>query len=88
MIDWAPFTRPLALVVAITSENMRLNFPTGRFTVTKPVVQVTVSGAPTNVTIDSMAEHVSGIGEVHTGVDLTFPSSAIGKQAHIWVAGA
>lgn len=87
-MDWAPFTRPLAISAPITAETMRLDFPAGRFLVQAPVVQVTVSGAATEVTISSPLEAVSGLGEVHTHIVLEFPDALIGKQAHIWVAGA
>lgn len=86
--DWAPFTRPLARTVAITATNVRLDFPAGRYLVSEPVVQVTVSGGPTNVTISSPMESVTGLGEVHTHIALIFPAELVGLRAHIWVAGA
>lgn len=88
LTDWAPFTRPLAVNVAITSTSIRLDFPVGRYLVDEPVVQVTISGAPTEVTISSPAEEVAGLGEVHTHVLLGFQAGAVGRRAHVWVAGA
>lgn len=86
--DWAPFVRPLVANIAITQEAVRLNFPLGRYLVAAPVTLVTVSGAPTEVTITSPAEAVAGLGEVHTHVVLTFPAALVGKRANVWVAGA
>ena len=86
--DWAPFVRPLATTIAISAEEIRLDFPAGRYTVDEPVVLVTVSGGPTEVTVSSPAEEVGGLGEVHTHVVLTFPPELIGLRAAVWVANA
>ena len=87
MQDWAPFTRPLAVNIAITAEEIRLDFPAGRYLVAEPVVMVTVQGGPTEVDWASPAEAVAGLGEVHTHVALTFPAGAVGLRASVWVAG-
>jgi len=86
--DWAPFTRPLVRNIAITAATVVLDFPAGRYLVDAPVVLVTVSGAATFVTITSIPEAVAGLGEVYARVQLTFPASAIGLRAHVWIAGA
>lgn len=88
MTDWAPWTRPLAVNIAVTgTSGIRLDFPTGRYLVDEPVVMVTVQGAPTNVNWTSPPEEVAGLGEVHTHVVLTFDAGAVGKRASVWVAG-
>jgi hypothetical protein len=86
--DWAPFVRPLAANIAISAEEIRLDFPAGRYTVDEPVVLVTVSGGPTEVTWTSPAEEVGGLGEVHTHVVLTFPAELVGMRAGVWIANA
>lgn len=88
MSDWAPWTRPLAVNIAITGTSIRLDFPPGRYLVDEPVVIVTVQGAPTDVDWSSPPEAVAGLGEVHTHVVLTFDAGAVGKRASVWVAGA
>lgn len=87
MTDWAPFTRPLAVNIAITGTSIRLDFPAGRYLVAEPVVMVTVQGAVTQVDWTSPPEAVAGLGEVHTHVVLTFQAAAVGKRASVWVAG-
>nr|WP_315210083.1 hypothetical protein [uncultured Albidiferax sp.] len=86
--DWAPYTRPMARNIAITSSEITLDFPAGRYLVDPPVVLVTVSGGPTDVTITTTPEAVAGLGEVYARVQLTFPPSAVGLRAHVWIAGA
>lgn len=88
MLDWAPFTRPLAANIAVTSTSIRLDFPVGRYLVAEPVVMITVQGAPTDVDWSSPPEAVAGLGEVHTHVQLTFDAGAVGKRASVWVAGS
>lgn len=88
MSDWAPWTRPLAVNIAVTATSIRLDFPPARYLVAEPVVIVTVQGAPTDVDWSSPAEAVAGLGEVHTHVVLTFDAGAVGKRASVWVAGA
>jgi hypothetical protein len=86
--DWAPFTRPMAVNIAITGTSIRLDFPAGRYLVDEPIVLVTVQGAPTDVDWTSDPEAVAGLGEVHTHVQLTFDAGAVGQRASVWVAGA
>lgn len=85
---WTPYQRPLAVDIAITSTSpIRLDFPPGRFTVTEPLVFVTVNGGPTHVTTTSPKESVVGYGEIHTHVTVTFPSGLVGLRAFVWVMG-
>ena len=39
MTDWQPWTRPLAVNIAITGTSIRLDFPAGRYLVAQPVVR-------------------------------------------------
>ena len=87
MTDWQPWTRPLAVNIAITGTSIRLDFPAGRYLVAEPVVMVTVQGAPTDVDWTSPPEVVAGLGEVHTHVVLAFDAGAVGQRASVWVAG-
>lgn len=74
--------------LAITSTNaIQLDFPPGQYLVTEPVVLVTVSGAPTNVTIAATPTTVGDLGNVYTNVKLTFDAAAVGKRAHVLVIG-
>ncbi len=87
MTDWAPWTTPLAVNIAITATSIRLDFPTGRYLVAEPVVLVTVNGATPGVSWTSPPEAVAGLGEVHTHVVLAFDAGDVGKRASVWVAG-
>lgn len=84
---WGEYSSPLAAVLPITQTSMRLDLPAGRYLADFPVVLVTVSGAPTEVTIASPKEFVAGYGEVHNHVQLTFPSALVGKTLHLLVLG-
>lgn len=85
---WAPYQRPLAVTLPITtSDPIRVNFPADRYLVDFPLVFVTVNGGPTEVTIASSKEEVTGYGEMHTHVMLTFPVVLVGKTASVWVMG-
>ncbi|MDR2945989.1 MAG: hypothetical protein LBV79_04510 [Candidatus Adiutrix sp.] len=87
-IPWAPYQRPLAVRVAVTSgEVIRLDFPGGRFTVNEPLTFVTVNGGPTEVTVTSPKELVPGLGELHTHINLQFPETLAGRTAAVWVMG-
>lgn len=87
-IPWAPYQRPLAAHVAITSEEpIRLDFPGGRFTVNEPLTFVTVNGGPTEVTVVSPKEEAPGLGEMHTHITLQFPKTLVGHTAAVWVMG-
>lgn len=87
MYPWAPYKRPLAANVSITDTLVHLELPPDQYTVNDPLVFVTVNGGPTEVSISSPLVLLAGVGEVHTYVDLTFPSSLIGKKAAVWVMG-
>ena len=87
MTDWQPWTRPLAVNIAITGTSIRLDFPAGRYLVAEPVVMVTVESAATDVDWTSPPEAVAGLGEVHTHVVLAFDAGAVGQRASVWVAG-
>ena len=78
----------LALSLAVTDTEIRLDFPPGFYPVTEPVVVVTVQGAPTDVDWSAPPEAVAGLGEVHTHVVLQFAAGAVGRRASVWVAGA
>jgi hypothetical protein len=85
---WLPYQRPLAMRLAIAgTDPIRLEFPPDQFTVDEPLVFVTVVGAPTEVDISSPLVLLTGVGEVHTYVDLTFQAAAVGKAANVWVMG-
>lgn len=86
-LDWSPFQRPLAVNIPITATTVRLDFPPGRYLVNDPVVLVTVVGDVTTVDITSPPELVSGLGEVHTHVVLTFPMGLVGKRVNVYVVG-
>lgn len=77
----------MAVNIAITTEVIRLDFPPGRYLVAEPVVLVTVQGGATEVDWTSDPEAVAGLGEVHTHVELTFPTALVGARASVWVAG-
>lgn len=74
--------------IAITDTSpIRLDFPAGQYTVTEPVVLVTVSGGPTIVTTTAAPEAVAGHGEVYTHVLLEFDASVVGLRASLAVLG-
>jgi hypothetical protein len=76
------------VTLAITSTApITLDFPAGQYLVTEPVVLVTVSGAPTNVTITASPTSMGDLGSVYTNVQLTFDAGAVGKRAHVMVIG-
>ena len=73
-------------VQAITGTTVRVNFPTGVWFVTEPAINVTIYGEATNVDRTLVTGTVDGA-QVYTGVDLVFPSTAVGKRAAILVTG-
>jgi hypothetical protein len=87
MSDWQPWTRPLAVNIPIVAEEIRLDFPAGRYLTAPPVALVCVHGPSNEHTISSPPEAVAGLGEVHTHVVLTFPAGSVGQQVSVWVAG-
>ncbi len=78
----------LAVNIAVTATEIRLDFPAGRYLVAEPVVLVTVNGPSPGVAWASPPEAVAGLGEVHTHVALSFDAGDVGKRASVWVAGA
>lgn len=78
----------MAADIAITTEVIRLEFPESHFTADEPVVIVTVRGGATEVDWTCVAEEVTGMGEVHNHVELTFPTALIGARASVWVIEA
>lgn len=85
---WGQHQTPLASIIPITQQDIRLDFPSGRYLADEPKVLVTVSGGPTEVTVTAPKEFVTGYGEVHNHVHLSFPASLVGKRAYIWVMGS
>lgn len=77
----------LVVQIPITAATIRVDLPTDRYTTNEPIVIVTIIGGPTEVSLAYPKELVVGVGEVHTHVRLTFPVSAIGKKANVWVTG-
>jgi len=67
----------------ITDTTVHLDF--ANYFVVEPAVLITVYGAETNVEVSLVYEFIDGVGEVYTGVDLTFPAGHVGKKFAILV---
>lgn len=65
----------------VASTTVVFDLPPGKFTATRPIVLVTVEGAPTDVDVQAAPEYLAQVGEVYRRVTLTFQPAAVGKRA-------
>lgn len=64
----------------ITGTSITFSLAPGTYLFVEPALQVTVFGGATELDAEFVWEAISGVGEVITGVTLTFPSALIGKR--------
>lgn len=77
----------LAREIGVTDTTVSLDYGPGRYFTAAPTVLVTVKGAPTDVDWTHTLVNVPRLGEVHSGLVLSFQAAAVGKRATVWVDG-
>lgn len=78
----------LARKFAIAATVVHVDYQVQDYYVSEPVVLATVLGDVTNVAVAHVAQNITGLGYVYTGLDLTFQAGAVGKNFSLLVMGA
>jgi len=69
----------------VSGASVTVTFPANVFFSVPPIINVTIEGAPTEVSITRNSEELGGHGFVYTSVTIGFQSGAIGKFFNITV---